>query len=88
LTLLQSKSVAAAAITIPEQPKPQSGLLGVFRFNIIWKGAPVTDSTSTEQKPGRTKSYAEGTLRQLLRTTELTECEGGKVMDGAGGVTR
>ncbi|KAI3323319.1 hypothetical protein HD806DRAFT_108493 [Xylariaceae sp. AK1471] len=81
-----SKSVAAAAIAIPEQPKDQSSLLGGFRFSIPWKGTAVTDTSSTEQKPGRTKSYAEGTLRQLLRITESSGSRGGKFTDGADGV--
>ncbi|KAI1418750.1 hypothetical protein F5Y12DRAFT_789622 [Xylaria sp. FL1777] len=81
-----SKSVAAATIMVQEERKDQTGLLGGFRFSIPWKGTSATDVSSTEQKPGRTKSYAEGTLRQLLRTTESPGSQGGKSADGEGGV--
>ncbi|KAI0454518.1 hypothetical protein F5B21DRAFT_504219 [Xylaria acuta] len=79
-----SKSVAAAAITTPEEPKDQPGLLGGFRFSIPWKGTSVIDPSSTGQKPGRTKSYAEGTLRQLLGITESSGTQEGKSADGGG----
>ncbi|KAI0552548.1 hypothetical protein F4679DRAFT_71427 [Xylaria curta] len=81
-----SKSVAAAAITTPEQPKEQPGLLGGFRFSIPWKGTSIADRSSTGQKPGRTKSYAEGTLRQLLGITESSGTREGKSTDGGGGM--
>ncbi|KAI8622839.1 hypothetical protein F5Y19DRAFT_53046 [Xylariaceae sp. FL1651] len=73
-----SKSVAAGAIAIPEGPKDQSSLLGGLRFSTPWKGPAMTVSSSTEQKPGRNKSYAEGTLRQLLRSTESSRSREGK----------
>ncbi|RYC62664.1 hypothetical protein CHU98_g3536 [Xylaria longipes] len=82
----QSKSVAAAAITAPEEPKDQPGLLGGFRFSIPWKATSVTNPSPTEQKPGRTKSYAEGTLRQLLGITESSRTREGKSADGGGGM--
>ncbi|KAI8952692.1 hypothetical protein F4801DRAFT_201871 [Xylaria longipes] len=81
-----SKSVAAAAITAPEEPKDQPGLLGGFRFSIPWKATSVTNPSPTEQKPGRTKSYAEGTLRQLLGITESSRTREGKSADGGGGM--
>ncbi|KAI3334994.1 hypothetical protein F4824DRAFT_465449 [Ustulina deusta] len=81
-----SKSVAAAAITVPEEPRDQTGLLGGFRFSIPWKGTSATDFSSTEHKPGRTKSYAEGTLRQLLRITESSGNREGKSANGESGV--
>ncbi|KAI0491212.1 hypothetical protein F4859DRAFT_38176 [Xylaria cf. heliscus] len=81
-----SKSVASAAITTPEEPKDQPGLLSGFRFSIPWKGTSMTGTSSTEQKPGRTKSYAEGTLRQLLGITESSGAREGKSADGGGGV--
>ncbi|KAI0422270.1 hypothetical protein F5X98DRAFT_388345 [Xylaria grammica] len=77
-----SKTVAAASTTTLGEPKDQPGLLGSFRFSIPWKGTSVIDVSSAEQKPGRPKSYAEGTLRQLLRTTESSESRGGKSADG------
>ncbi|KAI0407502.1 hypothetical protein F4802DRAFT_25906 [Xylaria palmicola] len=80
-----SKSVAAAAIAVPEEPKPQPGLLGGFRFTIPWKGTPVADISSTGQRPARTKSYAEGTLRQLLGITESPGHPEGKTAEGGGG---
>ncbi|KAI0423404.1 hypothetical protein F5Y09DRAFT_327460 [Xylaria sp. FL1042] len=80
-----SRSVAAAAIAIPEEPKDQAGLLGGFRFSIPWKGTSTTGVSSTEQKPGRTKSYAEGTLRQLLKIAESGNRED-KPPDREGGV--
>ncbi|KAI1153581.1 hypothetical protein F4825DRAFT_414312 [Nemania diffusa] len=73
-----STSVAAAAIAIPEEPIEQVGLLSGFRFSIPWKGTSMTDLPLTSQRPGRTKSYAEGTLRQLLRITESTGNREGK----------
>ncbi|KAI1750111.1 hypothetical protein F4782DRAFT_262541 [Xylaria castorea] len=81
-----SKSVAAAAITAPEEPKEQPGLLGGFRFSIPWKGTSMTDRSLKEQKPGRTKSYAEGTLRQLLGITESSGTRERKSTDSEGGM--
>ncbi|KAI0865644.1 hypothetical protein F4860DRAFT_260886 [Xylaria cubensis] len=81
-----SKSVAAAAITTPEEPKEQPGLLSGFRFSIPWKGSSIADRSSTRQKPGRTKSYAEGTLRQLLGINEMSRTREGKSSDGGGGM--
>ncbi|KAI1120556.1 hypothetical protein F5Y10DRAFT_258167 [Nemania abortiva] len=86
-TVSVSKSVAAAAIAIPEEPIDQPSLLGGFRFSIPWKSASTTSLPSAYQKPGRTRSYAEGTLRQLLRITELSESRGGKSANYKGGIT-
>ncbi|KAI0810454.1 hypothetical protein GGR55DRAFT_108842 [Xylaria sp. FL0064] len=79
-----SGSVATAAMAIPEEPKDHAGLLGGFRFSIPWKGTFTTEGSSTEQKPTRTKSYAEGTLRQILKTAESGN-RGDKPADGEGG---
>lgn len=78
--------MASAAITAPEEPKDQHGILGGFRFSIPWKGTSVADRSSMERKPGRTKSYAEGTLRQLLGITESSGTREGKSADGGGGM--
>ncbi|KAI0201036.1 hypothetical protein F4808DRAFT_136955 [Astrocystis sublimbata] len=79
-----SKSVAAASITTPEEPREHSGLLGGFRFSIPWKGSFVTGPSQPEQKPRRKKSYAEGTLRQLLGITESLTTREGKPTGGRG----
>ncbi|KAI0969839.1 hypothetical protein F4678DRAFT_463165 [Xylaria arbuscula] len=81
-----SKSTAVVAGAILEERRDQAGLLGGFRFSMPWKGASVTGVPSTDQKPGRTKSYAEGTLRQLLKITESSSSRGGKSADGEGGM--
>ncbi|GAP84203.2 hypothetical protein SAMD00023353_0600020 [Rosellinia necatrix] len=81
-----STSVAAAAIALPEEPKDQPGLLSGFRFGIPWKATSVTNVASEEQKTVRTKSYAEGTLRHILRITESTGNRGGKPTNDQSGV--
>ncbi|KAI1310005.1 hypothetical protein F5Y03DRAFT_46892 [Xylaria venustula] len=80
------KSTAVAAGAILEERRDQASLLGGFRFSMPWKGTSVTGFTLTDQKPGRTKSYAEGTLRQLLKITESSGSRGGKSADGEGGL--
>ncbi|KAJ3552533.1 hypothetical protein NPX13_g11089 [Xylaria arbuscula] len=84
-----SNSVAAAAISAPEDPKDQPSLLGGFRFGIPWIGSSSMNLASTAQKPNSgTKSYAEGTLRHLLGITESSSSRGGKSAneeDGAAG---
>lgn len=77
-----SASVTAAAIAAPDEPKDQPGLLGGFRFSLPWGGSSVADRVSADQKSRRTKSYAEGTLRQLLRVAEPPGARGGKSADG------
>ncbi|KAI1823133.1 hypothetical protein F4861DRAFT_531747 [Xylaria intraflava] len=69
-----SNSVAAAAIAVPEEPKDPLGLLGGFRFSIPWKGTFAADIHSAGQKSGKTESYAEGALRQLLKVSTPSEC--------------
>ncbi|KAK5627240.1 hypothetical protein RRF57_002955 [Xylaria bambusicola] len=86
IDLPQSNSVAAAAIAAPEDPRDQPGILGGFRFAISWKAPSSTIVNSTSQRPDRTKSYAEGTLRQLLRITEPSGNRGGKSTSQEDGV--
>lgn len=74
--------MAAATIAVPDEPKDQLGLLSGFRFSLPWGGASAADKVSPNQKAQRTKSYAEGTLRQLLRVTESPGARRGKSADG------
>ncbi|KAF3064912.1 hypothetical protein GL218_02319 [Daldinia childiae] len=70
-----SKSVAAADITTPEEPKGSSGLLSGFSTWMSWKGAKPFSEVAGEdpEVPRGYSSYAEGTLRELLRSTEQIE---------------
>ncbi|KAI1498465.1 hypothetical protein F5X99DRAFT_393254 [Biscogniauxia marginata] len=63
-----SGSVAAAAIASSEEPRSQSGLLSGLNSWISRRGV----TPSTIPKGSRSKSYAEGTLRDLLRAAEIT----------------
>ncbi|KAI1850812.1 hypothetical protein JX265_013375 [Neoarthrinium moseri] len=66
-----SDSVAAAAIASPDEPRSSSGLLSGLSSWIPWRGgSSVTEVASSEQKGGRGKSYAEGSLRHLLKSTD------------------
>ncbi|KAI0119117.1 hypothetical protein F4814DRAFT_227268 [Daldinia grandis] len=67
-----SKSVASADITTPEEPTGSSGLLSGFSTWIPWKGAkPFSEVAGADPEvPRGYSSYAEGTLRELLRSTE------------------
>ena len=65
-----SDSVAAAAIMIPEEPRGQPGLLAGLSQWMPWRGATVTEVATTSQKGLKPKSYAEGSLRDLLKSTE------------------
>ncbi|KAI1802245.1 hypothetical protein F4811DRAFT_405648 [Daldinia bambusicola] len=67
-----SKSVAAADITTPEEPRGTSGLLSGFSAWMPWKDAkPFSDISGTDPEVLRGySSYAEGTLRELLRSAE------------------
>ncbi|KAI1214500.1 uncharacterized protein F4807DRAFT_454953 [Annulohypoxylon truncatum] len=65
-----SESVAAAAITIPEEPRASSGLLAGFTTWISWKGADSDIGLLGSEGTKGYSSYAEGTLRELLRSTE------------------
>lgn len=68
-----SASVAAADITSPEEPRGQSRLLAGFSSWIPWRGSSVTEVASSDTKGGaKSKSYAEGTLRELLRSSEAS----------------
>ncbi|ORY71297.1 uncharacterized protein BCR38DRAFT_329044 [Pseudomassariella vexata] len=66
------ESVAAAAIANPEEPREQSGLLSGFSHWIPWRGTPVTEVASSDTKRTKSKSYAAGSLRELLKSTEGT----------------
>ncbi|KAK8856889.1 hypothetical protein PGQ11_012801 [Apiospora arundinis] len=68
-----SASVAAADITSPEEPRGQSRLLAGFSSWMPWRGSAVTEVASSDVKGGvKSKSYAEGTLRELLRSSEAS----------------
>ena len=81
-----SASVAAADITAPEEPpRTQSGLLAGLSNWIHWRGLAVTEvAASSDTKTGaKPKSYAEGTLRELLRSSETSPSDiKGKGVDG------
>ena len=79
-----SASVAAADITSPEEPRGQSGLLAGLSSWIPWRGSAVTEVASSDTKGGaKSKSYAEGTLRELLRSSEASPQDTkGKVVGG------
>ncbi|KAH9991089.1 hypothetical protein F4779DRAFT_249502 [Xylariaceae sp. FL0662B] len=78
------ESVAAAAIAVPEEPIGQSGLLSGFSSWIPWKGLVVPEATSPGQKGDKgdkgdnNSSYAEGSLRELLKLAELLGDKKGK----------
>ncbi|KAI1630802.1 hypothetical protein F4809DRAFT_635275 [Biscogniauxia mediterranea] len=63
-----SESVAAAAIASPEEPRDQASLLSGLSSWISGKGAVA--SMTAVRKDGKNDSYAEGTLRGLLKTTK------------------
>ncbi|OTA61010.1 hypothetical protein K449DRAFT_434761 [Hypoxylon sp. EC38] len=65
-----SESVAAAAMAVPAEPRSPSGLLSGFGAWIPWKGAAISDTTLDVEGFKSHSSYAEGTLRELLRSTE------------------
>ncbi|KAI2463109.1 hypothetical protein F4781DRAFT_417617 [Annulohypoxylon bovei var. microspora] len=66
-----SESVAAAAITTPEEPRTSAGLLAGFTAWISWKGAAASEvGLLGLEGPRGYSSYAEGTLRELLKSTE------------------
>ncbi|KAI0129982.1 hypothetical protein BJ170DRAFT_618364 [Xylariales sp. AK1849] len=74
-----SDSVAAAAIASPDKHRGQSGLLSGFGNWMPWRGSgTVTEVASSDWKGGRSKSYAEGSLRELLKSTDgtLTDVKG------------
>ncbi|RYP48497.1 hypothetical protein DL768_005635 [Monosporascus sp. mg162] len=61
-----SESVASAAIANPEGPRSVPRLLSGFSSWVPWIGGSVTEIASSDQKAGKSTSYAEGTLRELL----------------------
>ncbi|KAI0879786.1 uncharacterized protein GGS22DRAFT_113709 [Annulohypoxylon maeteangense] len=65
-----SESVATAAITAPEEPKTLSGLLAGFTAWVSWKGMASELGPLGPSGPKAYSSYAEGTLRELLKSTE------------------
>ncbi|KAI1463749.1 uncharacterized protein F4812DRAFT_229618 [Daldinia caldariorum] len=67
--VVASKSVAAADITTPEDPRGPSGRLSGFSAWMPWKGAKPVSNIDPEVFKGYS-SYAEGTLRELLRSIE------------------
>ncbi|KAI1451281.1 hypothetical protein F4805DRAFT_115233 [Annulohypoxylon moriforme] len=79
-----SDSVAAAAIASPEEPKSSPGLLAGFTAWISWKGAASEIGLLGPEGPTGYSSYAEGTLRELLRSTEPLIDMRQKGMDPAG----
>lgn len=77
-----SESVASAAIMNPEEPRSQPGLLSGFSSWVPWIGNAVTEVATSDRKASRSKSYAEGTLRSLLKGVETPD-QKGKDVDGA-----
>lgn len=66
-----SDSVANAAISSPDEPRSSSSLLSGISSWMPWRGGgALTEVASTDQKGGRAKSYAEGSLRELLKGTD------------------
>lgn len=66
-----SESVANAAITSPEEPRNSSSILSGISNWIPWRAnGTVTEVASSDQKGVRAKSYAEGSLRELLKGAE------------------
>ncbi|KAI0129396.1 hypothetical protein F4776DRAFT_664788 [Hypoxylon sp. NC0597] len=65
-----SESVTAAAMAAPAEPRSPSGLLSGFSAWMPWKGAAVSDTALNVEGFRSHSSYAEGTLRELLRSTE------------------
>lgn len=80
--VLVSDAVAATDIAHPDEPREQSGLLSSFSTWIPWRTAAVTEVASSHQKGFKTKSYAEGSLRELLKSKEASSSQSkGKGVD-------
>jgi hypothetical protein len=63
-----SGSLASAAISSPDEPRSSSNLLSGFSHWIPWRGGnTLVEVASSNQKNSRAKSYAEGSLRELLK---------------------
>ncbi|KAF7530979.1 hypothetical protein G7054_g9288 [Neopestalotiopsis clavispora] len=74
-----SDSVANAAISRPDEPRSSSSLLSGISHWIPWRGnSSTTEAASSAHKHGKAKSYAEGSLRELLKGTDI---ESGAAMD-------
>ncbi|KAI1414227.1 hypothetical protein F5Y13DRAFT_159039 [Hypoxylon sp. FL1857] len=67
---IASESIATAALAAPSEPMAPSGLLSGFSAWIPWKGASISEATLDSEGSKGHSSYAEGTLRELLRSTE------------------
>ncbi|KAM0817943.1 hypothetical protein AB5N19_03750 [Seiridium cardinale] len=66
-----SDSIANAAISSPDEPRGSSSLLSGLGSWMPWRGNGVrTEIASSDQKGARAKSYAEGSLRELLKGTD------------------
>lgn len=66
-----SESVANAAMSSPDEPMNSSNLLSGISNWIPWRaGGAVTETVLSDQKGTRVKSYAEGSLRELLKGTD------------------
>lgn len=65
-----SASVAAAAIASPDEARGPPSLLAGFGNWMPWRGTSVTEVASSDNKGSRSRSYAEGSLRELLKTTD------------------
>ncbi|KAI1076342.1 hypothetical protein F5B20DRAFT_556736 [Whalleya microplaca] len=75
------ESVAAAAIAAPEEPRGQSGLLSGLSSWMPWRGVAIHEAPSPDQKGAKgnsNSSYAEGSLRELLKSAEPLADQKGK----------
>ncbi|KAI2641931.1 hypothetical protein GGS26DRAFT_537652 [Hypomontagnella submonticulosa] len=63
-------SVAAATITPPEERSNPSSLLSGLRAWVSWRGTASELAALDIEGPRGHSSYAEGTLKELLRSTE------------------
>lgn len=66
-----SDSMAAAAISSPDIPRNSAGLLSGISSWMPWRGGnAITEVASSDQKAAQGKSYAEGSLRELLKSRD------------------
>ncbi|KAH6655240.1 hypothetical protein BKA67DRAFT_534170 [Truncatella angustata] len=66
-----SDSIANAAIFSPDEPRSSSNLLSGLGNWIPWRGGnTMTEIACSDLKGSRPKSYAEGSLRDLLKGTD------------------
>ncbi|KAI1377486.1 hypothetical protein F4677DRAFT_416653 [Hypoxylon crocopeplum] len=64
------ESAAAVTTAAQEEPKASSGLLSSFSDWIPWGKGPVSQATSLDPGKLRSYSYAEGTLKELLKSAK------------------